>query len=345
MVISLGSWQGVDAARGFPQVMQKSGLTAALVALKIVVSVALLGVLFSRADTSSMVDQFRQMNLAWTAAALGMYGAMLIVSAWRWQLLLRIQEVRVGFNRLTQSFLVATFFNNFLPSNIGGDVVRVADTARFAGSKTLATTVVLLDRVLGLVALLAVAAAASALAFSAGVRLQGMQYVWVALAILAVVLVFVLKHPARIGRATAGLRAARSEGIQRRAQNLLDAMERFAGEPRRLCSAFVGAIAVQLLLVLFYLCAARSLAVPLPLLAASIIVPVSLAVQMVPISINGFGVREAVFAFFFASLGLDVSSALTLSLGSAALVMLFSLSGGAVFLLRSRGLLSAAGAA
>ena len=78
---------------------------------------------------------------------------------------------------------------------------------------------------------------------------------------------------------------------------------------------------------------------PFPLLAASVIVPISLAVQMVPLSINGFGVREAVFAFFFTSLGLNVSSALTLSLGSAALIMLFSLSGGAVFLLR-RGRLS-----
>ncbi len=87
------------------------------------------------------------------------------------------------------------------------------------------------------------------------------------------------------------------------------------------------------------MCAARSLAVPLPLMAASVVVPVSLAVQMVPVSINGFGVREAVFAFFFASLGLNVGSALTLSLGSAALIMLFSLTGGAVFLLR-RGRLS-----
>lgn len=322
--------------------MEKPGLKAALIALKTTVSVVLLGVLFSRADTSSMLDQFRQMNLAWTAAALGMYGAMLVVSAWRWRLLLRIQEVRVGFGRLTQSFLVATFFNNFLPSNIGGDVVRVADTASDAGSKTLATTVVLLDRVIGLVALLAVAAAASALAFYAGVRLQGMQYVWGALVLIVVALLVGLRHPGAIGRGVERAGRGRAQGIQRRVQSLLLAMERFGDRPGGLWSAFAGAVVVQALLVLFYICAARSLSIPLPWLAASIIVPVSLAVQMVPVSINGFGVREAVFAFFFASLGLDVGSALTLSLGSAALIMLFSLSGGAVFLLRLRGVLPAA---
>ncbi len=89
--------------------------------------------------------------------------------------------------------------------------------------------------------------------------------------------------------------------------------------------------------MIFYVCAAHSLAVQFPFLAASVIVPISLAVQMIPLSINGFWVREAVFVFFFAGLGLDVSSALTLSLGSAALIMLFSLSGGAVFMLRPRG--------
>jgi glycosyltransferase 2 family protein len=322
--------------------MMKPGLKAALIALKVLVSVALLSLLFSRADTGRMLEQFRQMNLAWTAAAFGVYGLMLAVSAWRWRLLLQIQNVPVGFGRLAQSFLVATFFNNFLPSNIGGDVVRVADTARPAGSKTLATTIVLLDRVLGLVALLAVAAAASALAFWAGVRLQGMSYVWIALLVLTAGLLFALRHPATIGRATGRFGGGRAAGLYRRFESLLAAMERFAGRPRGLWSAFAGALAVQVLLVVFYVCAARALAVPLPLLAASVIVPVSLAVQMVPVSINGFGVREAVFAFFFRSLGLDVNAALTLSLGSAALIMLFSLSGGAVFLLRSRGLLPSA---
>jgi uncharacterized protein (TIRG00374 family) len=325
--------------------MKRSRLKTTLVVLKIAVSTALLAVLFSRADMGSMLQQFRQMNLAWTVAALAMYGLMLAVSAWRWRLLLQIQTVDVSFKRLTQSFLVATFFNNFLPSNIGGDVVRVADTAPYTGSKTLATTVVLLDRVLGLVALLAVAAAASALAVWSGFKLDGMQYVWAALAALVVGLLAVLRHPTRVAGVVRRLVADRAAGIQTRVHNLLGAIDRFAGEPRGLWSAFGGAVVVQVLLVLFYVCAARSLAVPLSVLAASVIVPVSLAVQMVPLSINGFGVREAVFAFFFTSLGLNVSSALTLSLGSAGLIMLFSLSGGAVFLLRSRGRLAASPAA
>jgi hypothetical protein len=314
--------------------MNKRGVKAALIAAKLTVSVALLGMLFRSADVAAMGTQFRQMNLAWMAAALAVYGLMVIVSTWRWQLLLRVQTVRVGFGHLTNSFLVATFFNNFLPSNIGGDVVRVADTAPFAGSKTVATTIVLLDRVLGLIALLALAGLASALAILAGVPLTGVGYIWVGLVVILGGLLFVLRFPEQFARVMHAILGGRGERIQARLMNLLGATSRFAEQPRPLGAAFAGAVAVQMLLILFYMCAARSLSVPLPLLAASVVVPVSLAVQMVPVSINGFGVREAVFAFFFASLGLNVGSALTLSLGSAALIMLFSLTGGAVFLLR-----------
>jgi glycosyltransferase 2 family protein len=314
--------------------MKRPGLKAALAVLKLTVSTVLLYVLLSRADLRAMLAQFRHMDLLWMGAALASYAVMLMVSAWRWRLLLQVQTVDVSFATLTRSFLVATFFNNFLPSNIGGDVVRVADTVPYAGSRTLATTVVLLDRLLGLIALLGVAAVASALASSAGVPLRGMVYVWLALGALGTGLFVTLAFAEQISQRLRAVGSGRTAAIQARLQNLLQALERFADERRSLGFAFFGAVAVQFLLVVFYVCAARSLAVPLPLMAASVIVPVSLAVQMAPVSINGFGVREAVFAFFFTSLGLDVSSALTLSLGSTALIMLFSLSGGGVFLLR-----------
>jgi uncharacterized protein (TIRG00374 family) len=261
---------------------------------------------------------------------------MLAVSAWRWRLLLRVQTVNVSLGTLTKSFLVATFFNNFLPSNIGGDVVRVADTAPYTGSKTVATTVVLIDRILGLIALLVLAAAASGLAWRLGLPLNGMQYVWLALVFFTAGLLIFLRNPEKLTRTVRSVLADRLLAVQTRLQNLAGAITKFAQEPRELWFAFGGALIVQALLVLFYVCAAHSLSVPFPLIAASVIVPISLAVQMVPVSINGFGVREAVFAFFFTSLGLNVSSALTLSLGSAALIMLFSLSGGALFVMRTR---------
>ena len=66
----------------------------------------------------------------------------------------------------------------------------------------------------------------------------------------------------------------------------------------------------------------------------AVVVPVSFVVQMLPVSVNGFGVREATFSFYFARLGLPIEAALVISLLGAGLVMLFSLSGAAVYVVR-----------
>ena len=129
-----------------------------LFVVKAAVSGGLLWLLFSRVDVARLWSIARTASVGWLAGALGIYLAMILASAWRWDLLLRAQRIRLGFGWLTSSYLVATFFNNFLPSNIGGDVVRVADTAPASGSKTLAATVVLVDRGMGLLGLMLVAA-------------------------------------------------------------------------------------------------------------------------------------------------------------------------------------------
>src|SRR4029077_16136792 len=94
----------------------------------------------------------------WLLAAVGVFAVSTTVAVWRWNLLLKTQHVEIGFRSLVGSFLIATYFNNFLPSNIGGDVVRIGDTGRHMKSKTLAATIVLMDRILGLIALVFVAA-------------------------------------------------------------------------------------------------------------------------------------------------------------------------------------------
>ena len=308
----------------------------ALLLLKIVVSVSLLTWLLARADLPDLAARIRRMDPVWMVSALAVYGGMVWVSAWRWRLLLAAQDVRVSRWRLSESFLVATFFNNFLPSNIGGDVVRVADTAPYTGGRTLATTVVLLDRVLGLLALFAIAAIGSLLAAQRGLAVPGAAYLWVALVGGAFVLVPVLRRPRLFAGLVRPLRRLHAGWILERLYTFGSALERFGRQPAQVGLAFAGALVVQLLLVAFFLCAARSLAIPLGVVAATMTVPVALAAQMVPISIGGFGVREAVFSWFFVRLGLDISAALALSLSSAGLILLFSLSGGVLFLLRRR---------
>jgi hypothetical protein len=89
-------------------------------------------------------------------------------------------------------------------------------------------------------------------------------------------------------------------------------------------------------MVLFYYALARSLGIPIDLPHLALLVPVSFVVQMLPISINGLGVREAFFGLYFGRLGLPLHSALLLSLGGAAAVMVVSIAGAAAYVARLR---------
>ena len=303
-------------------------------ALKAIVSTGLLWILLTRVDVSRLWSIASQASPIWLGAALALYLAMVLSSAVRWGVLLRAQHVRLPFSFLTQSFLVATFFNNFLPSNIGGDVIRITDTARAAGSKTLATTVVLIDRGIGLLGLALMAATgASLVQRMAGPVGPGL--LWVGFGIGALIATPALLMPESVARLLQPLRVFHQEWVDERIGKLTDALTRFKETPAALAICFLGAVVVQAILVLFYVAIARSMQIPIGFAELAVIVPVSFIVQMVPLSVNGFGVREATFGFYFTRLGLPLESALLVSFVGAALIMLFSLSGGVAYLRRS----------
>ncbi len=309
-----------------------------LVAMKIAISATLLTWLLRRADLRRIVEGLRDADPAWIATALGLYVSTIVVSAWRWQRLLAAQGVRLPLSRLFESFLVATFFNNFLPSNVGGDVVRIADTAKPAGSKTTATTVVLLDRGVGLLGLFLVAAIGATISAwsSPEPGPVGATTLWAGLVAGTVLSLPVLLAP-RILHVLAGpIRRLHPEWVDERLDRLTTALIRFRGSPGTMAATFAGAVVVQALLVLFYYALAISLAIPIDLSHLALLVPVSFLVQMLPISINGLGVREATFGLYFRQLGLPLHSALLLSLGGAAAVMAISIAGGGAYIARIR---------
>jgi glycosyltransferase 2 family protein len=306
-------------------------------AIKLVVSLGLLALLFSRTDLRSLWEHVRNASIPWVLIALAIYLLQMLVSTWRWAVLLQAQGVDVPQRRLLGSYLVAAFFNNFLPSNIGGDVIRIRDTSGPAGSRTLAATVVLIDRGIGLMGLVLVAALGATVAAGAG----GAQtvpvlpsWLWAGFLLATVVSAPAVIAPAGVGRLLQPLTVFHPEWVGDRITRVTEALARFRERPSSLFNTFAGAVVVQGLLVLFYAAVARSLNIPISIAHMAVIVPVSFVVQMVPVSVNGFGVREATFSFYFSRIGLPMASALALSLGSTALIMLFSLSGAGVYVAR-----------
>ena len=104
------------------------------------------------------------------------------------------------------------------------------------------------------------------------------------------------------------------EWVGGRIENITATLARFKQHPGALLSCFSGATFVQIATVGFYLAVAYSLKVRISVWDLAVLVPVSGVVQMLPVSLNGFGVREATFSFYFTRIGLPIESALLLSL-------------------------------
>jgi uncharacterized protein (TIRG00374 family) len=276
----------------------------------------------------------RSADLLDLLGAVACFAAMLVLATWRWQILLAALGRTAPLRSLTASYLIATFFNNFLPSNIGGDIVRVRDGSKLTGSTTASLAVVAIDRVLGFGALYLLAAAAFVAAPPLVRGLAGARAVLVGLALLFAGLGYVFFRPGTARRLMTLSRLSSIGWIREKFEVVQGAVHVYRARMLTIWAAGAASVAIQALVVLYFLAVARGLGIPLQAGAAFLMVPLCTLLQTLPVSFNGWGLREGLFAVYFAQLGLPRESALAFSLVGAGLMVLLSLSGAIVWLAR-----------
>jgi uncharacterized membrane protein YbhN (UPF0104 family) len=286
---------------------------SALLTVKIGVSLALLAYLLATTDLRALEDRLRAADLVDLLAAVVCFASMLALATWRWQMLLGALGAPAPIRPLTASYLVATFFNNFLPSNIGGDIVRVRDSKHLTGSTATSLAVVGIDRVLGFGAL----------------------YLLLALALLFASLAYVFFRPGTARWIMSVTRLNSIDWIREQFEVVQGAVHAYRARVGTIWVAGAASVALQALVVLYYISIARGLGIPLPASAAFLMVPLCTLLQAVPISFNGWGLREGLFTLYFSQVGLPRPSALAFSLVGAGLMVLLSLSGALVWMVRS----------
>jgi glycosyltransferase 2 family protein len=302
-----------------------------LVVAKVGVSLALLAYLLSTTDLGALTRRVRSGDPLLLAGALALYTLTLALATWRWRLLLRAQGYHAPMAHLSASYLVATFFNNFLPSNVGGDVIRVRDSSRLTGSTTASLAVVAIDRILGLGALYLLAVIAYVFGGATVRDLAGALPALVALGIVFAVLGYVYVTPGIVRRLMSISRLDAFPWIRERFEVAQSAVHVYRERIAMVWLAFSASVALQALVVCYYYLVARSLRIPLALSACFLVVPLCTLVQTVPVSFNGWGIRESIYILYFHQLGLTRDSALAFSLVGAGLIVILSLSGAVVW--------------
>ena len=313
----------------------------ALTALRTGVTVGLLGWLIARADLGSIGHALAGASVAWIALAVLLQVVGVAVSAVRWRMLLRAKGAEAPLGFLSRSLLVGSFFNNFLPSTIGGDVYRARDTATRAGSLTEAATVVLVERSSGVLALAVFVLAAPLFGVGAAPG-EAPAALWGAVAVLVAGLAataWALRPGPlaalragleRLDRALGGARDGLVARIFGRGERVLATLEAFAADPAMLRRVFLLGVLLQAAVVVHFWCVARALGLEVPLGAFFLIAPAALVILLLPVSINGIGAREAVFAVLLGRHGVGLAESLAFSWVVYALLLALGVAGGVV---------------
>jgi glycosyltransferase 2 family protein len=280
------------------------------VLLTLVVTGGCLGYILWQLDVRQTVHILVHSNLAWFAGAVLVMLAGVPPMAYRWQKLLEARGIRERLGWLMRAYLVSYTAGQVLPTAVGGDASRVYETARrHPGRLGDLTAIVLLERALGGVATLALAAVGFALAIG---HYDVGAYLWIegAFIIGTVVLgVLFFSHRARgpLRRFVPLLRRLR---IERALRALYEGVHVFRRHVRLMIWVSLLTLGVQAVRVLAIWMTGRAVGIELSPRPYYVMGPLLFLVILIPFTINGLAVREAFFVSFLTQLGVDKESAL-----------------------------------
>ncbi|MBV9122036.1 MAG: flippase-like domain-containing protein [Planctomycetes bacterium] len=264
---------------------------------------------------------FGRLRLDLWFLALGLYLLTQVVSSRRWQLLARPLGFQPTLGRLTGFYFIAMFFNLILPTSVGGDVVRAWYLDGQTGRRLPAFLSVFLDRLNGLLVLLALACAATALyPFHLPLWIPAAVWGTAGCALLGLLgMPWLKRWTPRFGRAGRLLAGARL----------------YLSTPRLQLRAAGLSLVVQAVNVILVWVLGLAIQAPVPALYYWILVPMVSLLTLLPISLNGMGLREGGMVLFLRPLGVPEGTALSLAFLWFLVFTAAGLCGGGVYLFGS----------
>jgi hypothetical protein len=295
-----------------------------------VLTAAAVAYLVWKIDLGATLDVLAEADLAWFVAAALIMAVTVPVLAERWRRLLDAHGISERVPWLTRAYFVAYTAGQFLPTSLGGDAVRVVDTARRHPGRTADITgTVVLERGLGGAATVLLGAVGFLLSIgrydvSAYLWLEG---VFVFGTIVAGFLFFARSARPLLRRTLPVLERLR---LARPLQAFYEGVHHYRGRPRVLLGVFGITLAVQAVRILSIWACARAVGIDLDARAYYVMGPLLFLVMLVPFTLNGIAVREAFFVSFLGSLGVPADQAFAAGFLFFLVTLLLALPGGVV---------------
>lgn len=302
------------------------------ISLRIGVSIILLIFLFRQVDKRTLLEVIKNAKPDLLLLAFIIYFSSYVLCLFRWEMLLKAAKIHLPLKRVIISIAGGHFFNLFLPSTIGGDVMRSIDLATHTRRPREVVATVLLDRLSGYVGLVIL----TLLALLFGWRLIQDTSVLLSVATITAILIAVLlilfnrfiytKINKLLHSPTAGK-------IRESIKNLHQEMHIFKHHTEIIVKNLILSFIIQTISPLTFYIIALSLGIKINIIYFFIFLPIIGAITLLPISIGGLGLRDATAIFFFAKAGITKDLAFAMSLVSFFFIFVYAGIGGLIYVL------------
>ncbi len=308
---------------------------AAIFLFKLLVSVFLIWLVLSRQSLSEITATMDDPHWAWLVAALFVYGLSALGGALQWSWILKVSGIEKSQREIRRLYFIGLFFNNFLPANIGGDAYKIIDLGRQEKRPLAVFCGTLLDRLVGLTALVFLAVLVLAAASLMHIALPQTALLMIPVAVLlALILTLLLSR--RLGRILPAIfLKVGLNGMADRMVRLTAEFAYFRQRVRWLNGIFIFSMFVQFLRMLTHLLVALGLGFQLgwgQVVQLLVLIPMLAVSLTLPVTINGIGLRESVAANLLVWAGLAEPQAVAMEFVAYLVMVLFSLQGGVLLI-------------
>jgi uncharacterized protein (TIRG00374 family) len=256
------------------------------------------------------------------------------ITAYRWQTLLKTQNIKLSIISLSSSMLIGSFFNNLLPTSIGGDIYRAYDITQKSGfPMSSSVSVLVVERLSGILASGIFACASLFLGFTA-IGGKSIVIPIIIFMFISIILFLLILNLNKLGLKKLVNKLKFLRNPAEKLQNIYNTFLNFKLYKWVLIKVLFYSLTLQFAVVLNYWLAAKSLGIGLSMTAFIFIVPIVTIISMLPISLGGTGVREGSLVFLLVSLNISHPKAAMCSLLLLAMTLIVGIIGGLIFAVR-----------
>jgi uncharacterized protein (TIRG00374 family) len=298
--------------------------------LKTVISLTLILIIFSKIDLGGLAQVVTSMNMLLFIVSCMVLFVQQLIMVKTWSILIQSKNNDVPFYRVLYAHVVGNFFGMFLPSAVGMDVIRAYNLSRHMKDRIDSASSLFLCRAIGFVVLFCLA-----LAFAFPVaRLTDESDIFLSLSVslvLFLAFIFIIYHPKVMGWIKAILDRVKANSVAEWAIRFHKSIIELSKKGSVLFKVFGMAIVFQILGILELYILGLALDIPVEVGYYFIFIPVIFVVTLLPISLAGFGVREASFLYLFTRVGATEVQSISLSLLMFLQVLILAVIGGIVY--------------